>query len=138
MNRRQFIRWSGAAIGTLVFSSRENAEGAPLYQIMQPSKVFAVLDDGEHELHRDGNAWSYRDVRVRFTSSGSGSSVIVDCPTLPLQFIRLEWSYPLQKTRRIMGDHWERTYGDLEFHPLDANRKMPGISLPMMAWPPPA
>lgn len=125
MNRRQFIRWSGAAIGTLVFSSWENAEGAPYYQIIQPSKVFAVLDDGEHELHRDGNAWSYRDVRVRFSSSAGSSSVIADCPTLPLQFIRLEWSYPLQRTRSIMGDHWERTYGDLDFHPLDANRKMP-------------
>jgi len=125
MNRRQFIRWSGTTLGTLIILRKASAKDAPWEEIAQPSKVFVILDDGQYQLKRDGNAWSYRDVTVRCTSSAAGMAVVVHCPTQPLQFIQLEWSYPLQKTQGIMGDHWERTYGDLDFHPLDEERKMP-------------
>lgn len=125
MNRRQFIRWSGASLGTLVFSRWSDALGMPVDEIIPPSKVFAILDDGEHALERHGSRWSYKDVVVECRSSAHGMSVAVQSPTSPLQFIRLEWPYPMQRTTGIMGDHWERTYGDLDFHPLDSERKMP-------------
>lgn len=126
MNRKQFIRLSGTALGTLIFSKGTSFAASPLEEIKLPSKIRVVLDDGEHELSRSGKGpWAYRDIVVTCASSAAGMSVDVHCPTQPLQFVRLEWTYPLQNTTTILGDHWERTYGDLDFHPVKADKKMP-------------
>ena len=126
MDRKHFIRLSGSAVGALVFSQWTSFAAAPREEITQPLKIFAILDDGEHALDRDGKGyWTYKDITVKCMKSADGMRVDVQAPTQPLQFIRLEWAYPRQSTTGILGDHWERTYGDLDFHPLDGNRKMP-------------
>jgi len=124
MNRKQFIRMSGASLGALVTSRWSALYGATWEELMMPSKVEVILDKDVFTLTGHGT-YTYKDITVTATSSPSGMHIAVQCPAAPLQFIRLEWAYPLQSTVGILGDHWERTYGDLQFQPLDADRKLP-------------
>jgi alpha-galactosidase len=126
MNRKQFIRISGAALGALVTTrwSSSFASGGVIDELAMPSKVEVVLDNGVFSLTGQGT-YRYKDITVTLTHAAGGLDVDVYCPTAPLQFVRLEWAYPLQTTTGILGDHWERTYGDLQFQPLDPEHKLP-------------
>jgi alpha-galactosidase len=49
----------------------------------------------------------------------------VESPSQALHFIRLEWNIHTPSRARLLGDQWERTYGDEAFKPLAQTRKMP-------------
>jgi alpha-galactosidase len=126
MNRKQFIRMSGAAMGALVTSrwSPSYPSGATTEELAMPSKVEVVLDNGVFTLTGHGT-YTYKDIVVILKQGADGLSADVQCPTAALQFVRLEWAYPLQTAVSVLGDHWERTYGDLQFQPLDRDKKLP-------------
>ncbi|OOQ62311.1 hypothetical protein BC343_02845 [Mucilaginibacter pedocola] len=39
--------------------------------------------------------------------------------------VRLKWKYESKKYSKVLGDHWERTYGDLGWKTADANARNP-------------
>ena len=41
------------------------------------------------------------------------------------RFICLRWNYRVIEPTRIMGDKWERSYGDMEWHSLNGEIFMP-------------
>lgn len=45
--------------------------------------------------------------------------------TSAVEWIRLRWNTPLPKQARILGDAWERGYGDLEWRGISGNRFLP-------------
>lgn len=46
-----------------------------------------------------------------------------------VSFIYMRWNFPIDKSLKVLGDAWERGYGDLEWKPVDKNRKMPWYML---------
>jgi alpha-galactosidase len=56
---------------------------------------------------------------------GAEARVLVTAPNIPLTRIRLRWHGEFPSGRRFLGDHWERSYGDLEFRGLVGERLMP-------------
>jgi hypothetical protein len=110
MNRKQFIRMSGAALGTLITSrwSGSSPSGSMHEQLAMPSKVEVVLDDGTYTLSGYGD-YVYKDITVKIIDRSGGLHIFVHSPTAALQFVRLEWAFPLQNTVGVLGDHWERT-----------------------------
>jgi alpha-galactosidase len=131
MERRHFIRWSGVALSSLLFT-RWDAHTAPRESILPPARVMASLDTGWHELTLGGQGvYTYRDVTVRLkyqdaaVGNGAAVGVEVESPTQALHFIRLQWEQPLPPGASVLGDDWERTYGDAGFKPAAMERKMP-------------
>lgn len=49
----------------------------------------------------------------------------VQCKKQGISFIILKWNQPIDHTLRVLGDAWERGYGDLQWKPIDQKRKMP-------------
>ena len=126
MHRRHFIQWTGAALSSLVFSPWTGAATLPTAIIARPSAVLAGLDDGEHLLQPDGKGgYRYREVSVRLPASGNNTVVVVESPVQALHYIRFLWNLPSLKPANVLGDHWERTYGDLQFNPPSFDKKMP-------------
>jgi alpha-galactosidase len=123
MDRRNFIYSSSAALGGLLIS--DSLLAANTYQVQLPVKVFVTLNDGQHELKSSGQTWAYQDVHVKLQYAGEGLKVMVSSPKQPLHNVVLVWNYDTPKQTTILGDHWERSYGDLQFQPVDAARKMP-------------
>jgi len=126
MQRRHFIQWTGAALSSLVFSPWSEATPLPTAILTRPSAVLAGLDDGEHLLQPDGKGdYRYREITVRLPASGNNTAVVVESPVQALHYVRLLWNLPSLKPASVLGDHWERTYGDLQFAPPSFDKKMP-------------
>ena len=61
------------------------------------------------------------------SSLGGGKTLAlsVASPRSPLERLHLRWLGRLPEGSRFLGDHWERSYGDLEWRGFDADRVMP-------------
>ena len=66
---------------------------------------------------------------VVLTPTPTGFHVDVAAPTAALTQIVLRWQRPLAATIRILGDHWERGYGDLEWRGFVPERVLPWYAL---------
>jgi alpha-galactosidase len=131
MQRRDFIRLSGAAIGGLIFTGRDAvaagaAPAAPAEFMMPPGKVWVGLDNGLQELAAvSPPVYTWRDITVRLTYVSDAVRVEVESPVQALHFVRLDWHHPLLQGGAVLDDAWERTYGDAGFRAAGAYRKMP-------------
>jgi alpha-galactosidase len=126
VHRRNFIRLSGASLGSLLISSFIKAEGKKIHSIKLPDSVSIQIDSGWFSLRSTNqNTWTYKDVAVELTLIDNLVSVNVRSPTISLKTIKLSWKYPFSKTAQLLGDHWERTYGDVQWKPVSATAKMP-------------
>ncbi len=56
---------------------------------------------------------------------GKNLAVSISSPNKAVKRVRLRWNCPTERNVRIMGDHWERSYGDLEFRGIVAERALP-------------
>ncbi len=126
MHRRNFIRLSGASFGGLIISSYTKAEGKKNHLIKLPDSVSVQTDIGWFDLQSsDKNKWAYKDVVVELKPMADIISVHVQSPTIALKTIKISWQHEFAKTAQLLGDHWERSYGDLQWKSVDATAKMP-------------
>jgi len=125
MNRRNFVQVGGTGLAALLFLKHANAFGAAQEMVHLPERVFVTLDDASHELiPADGKqTWSYKDITVKLEYKDGSLSVKVHSPTEALHNLYFTWQY--EPPLSILGDHWERTYGDVHFQPPSIKRKLP-------------
>ncbi|MBK0379700.1 alpha-amylase family protein [Mucilaginibacter segetis] len=124
MDRRNFIYTSGTALASLIFTERLTADNTHLVHL--PSAVYITLTDGLHHLAKiKSDTWALKDVWVKITHNNGALEVKVSSPEFPLSNIILDWHYETPTSSKVLGDHWERSYGDLRFEPANFNRKMP-------------
>jgi len=112
-------------MAALLFLKHANAFGAAQEMVHLPERVFVTLDDASHELiPADGKqTWSYKDITVKLEYKDGSLSVKVHSPTEALHNLYFTWQY--EPPLSILGDHWERTYGDVHFQPPSIKRKLP-------------
>lgn len=72
-----------------------------------------------------GGAFTLGPVRVEVIPGPAGSAVRVHCPVGPLSWVVLRWTTPLPVKTLWLADHWERSYGDLQWRGLQPERVMP-------------
>src|SRR5208282_2632312 len=104
--------------------------------LAQPDLVFALVGDSEAErveLWRSGSTWMGTnrapDVKLDFAAVAQQAVVSIAAPTVSVQRIQLRWKRRLAEDVLALGDAWERSYGDLEWRPLQAERVMPWYAL---------
>lgn len=133
-----------AAIGTLaggvVLAARPGqaaiASGAPVRKesvrlnylpLTAPAvKVTAYAGlNAQRSLTRSGTEWSSGDVVVRLRSATAGQRIELASPSLSLTHVHLRWAGSFTGDPIILGDHWERSYGDLEWRSLVPERVLP-------------
>ena len=102
----------------------------------RPDLVLAFVGDVDAErckLAQAGNRWTgagrAASVRVDIQTDANKSAVSLESPTLPVQRIQLRWRCRLPGDVLALGDAWERSYGDLEWRPLQAERAMPWYTM---------
>ncbi len=73
----------------------------------------------------DGETWSGGGVTVRLAHAEDGGlSVRVSCPDSPLLRIRLQFAVRLPEGVTLLGDAFERGYGDLEWRGIVPERRL--------------
>lgn len=71
-----------------------------------------------------------RAAEVALLPHANGSwQVVIDAPTAAITYLALRWDTPLPEGSRILGDGWERGYGDLEWRGVVAERTLPWYAL---------
>jgi alpha-galactosidase len=126
MQRRHFIKLTGASVGGLLISQWSHAEGNSIQTINMPDNVY--IQTGDQWLpaqSTDQYLWAHRDTSIQLKKINDGVSVYIQSPSLSLQSVKLSWKYAQKSTTQLLGDHWERTYGDVHWQPAESTRKIP-------------
>jgi alpha-galactosidase len=126
MQRRHFVKLSATTTAALLFSRITHAAGNGVAMINVPEEVWAQSGDEWHQLKSlIGSYYSYKDLHVELKANGDSLAVYVQSPTMALQAVRLKWKHLVSSGTKCLGDHWERSYGDLSWKAPEAGTKNP-------------
>ena len=112
---------------TTTGTAKKSAPAHPLAQLPEiPTRVL-VDHEGSRLMaaSRQGARFTTDRAVVNFVSTAEGTAVRVTCPAGPLSRIVLRWETTFPEDTLYLGDHWERSYGDLQWRFLQPNRIMP-------------
>lgn len=94
--------------------------------IRSPDCITVETDGGRHNLTSDtGSSWGFEEIEVGLQVTGSALAINVRGPRSALHRLHLRWKGTLPPDVKILGDHWERGYGDLEWRGAVAERVLP-------------
>ncbi len=128
MNRRTFLL---AAAATPAVAQTKPATSASSFPelLREPDRVTVFSEAGSRRLERSGNRWTGAGAEVttglKRGAGGSELDIAIASPAAPVGRIHLRWNAKMPETLRFLGDHWERSYGDLEWRGVVGDRLMP-------------
>lgn len=97
-----------------------------------PDAVSVRTPAGDQQLQRAGDGrWSGNGVSVRVVNTAGALRVELSAPATSVSRIGFRWRQADSSTRLILGDAWERGYGDLEWRGFVPDRVMPWY---VMMW----
>jgi alpha-galactosidase len=76
-------------------------------------------------LQRTGDEWRGAGVTVETRATRSQVQVTLAAPGVPVARIHLRWRQPVDPSLVLLGDAWERSYGDLCWRGMVPERVMP-------------
>jgi alpha-galactosidase len=125
MNRRHFVTLSASGMAALLFSRITYAsDNAALMN--NPDEVWGQAGAEWFRLKQSGTGtFTYRDVEVTIKANGNASGLYFQSSGIALTAIRLKWKHQTPAGTKVLGDHWERTYGDMAWKTPDSNTKNP-------------
>lgn len=91
----------------------------------EPSAVSIVCEDGYLTTVNKGETYQAEDVTVKTEQVGLGLRFSLNSPTKPVKKVVARWNKKANPKSLFLGDHWERSYGDLEWKGVDESRVMP-------------
>ena len=121
---------SGAAARRVSGAASESTANAPRGMTARlpelPSRVYVDHDGGGlAEAQRHGRRFTSAHGVVELAPGVSGTSVKVSAPASTLNRVVLRWPTNFPITTLFLGDHWERSYGDLQWRSFQPERVMP-------------
>jgi alpha-galactosidase len=125
MNRKHFLNLSCVSLAGLIFNAEASVSKHEEHLLALPDEIWIQTGNEWHRL-LSSNSYKYifRDVEVVLKYSQNLLPVLVTSPILPLSAIKLKWKHSISSNTLCLGDHWERTYGDISWHKPAAD-KMP-------------
>ena len=140
-SRRTFVGLAAAACGAVVTPQTTRAvssgpvhpaSGSSSYlDILRPPDLLIAYSGLETRmsLARSGDHWGTRDIGVQTTvTPGIASaelSIQLNSPHTNLTHLHLRWNLKAAAGLRVLGDAWERSYGELEWRGFVPERPMP-------------
>jgi alpha-galactosidase len=97
-----------------------------------PDAAYVVHEDreGGERARRRGERFATAGVEISFRAEPEGLTVVVAAPPRPhghdgLSRVVLRWRHRLPSSTLVLGDAWERSYGDLQWRHLQPDRVLP-------------
>jgi alpha-galactosidase len=99
---------------------------ASFLDLRQPPTAITVRTaDGDRRLAQSGDDWRGNGVGVTLQNLARGWRVRLSGPGAAVKRVHLRWRGATDAVRLVLGDAWERGYGDLEWRGLVPDRVMP-------------
>lgn len=134
--RRDFLQLStGSLLATTIrptfLPPRHPLPAPPLEILRDPDQVFARTSSGDQTLQRirPGAGWQGGGVTARFLTLPGALRVTLDARSTGVTRLGMRWNGSLGRTRLLLGDAWERGYGDFEWRGFVPDRVMPWYTL---------
>ena len=133
MDRRSLLK--SAALSPLVLHEAWASTAAadvrpPLLQ--EPDLVRVQTGDtvaATHDLAHAGGEWRGAGAELRLRIAGRETAITLSAPGVAVQRLHLRWKSGIGPGARVVGDAWERSYGDLAWLPVQAERVLPWYCL---------
>jgi len=134
-SRREFLE--GTALSALALSlpalpSRHlsDADVAPpprgfLDLLRPPDGVLVQTATGDLTLTNGASGWTNNGVIARTNVRQNSLGVALSAPGVAVKRLHLRWRGRMSDARLMLGDAWERGYGDLEWRGWVPDRVMP-------------
>lgn len=92
----------------------------------QPDLITVLTADRELRLNAvSGGAWSSDGVTATVIDVTGATRIQLSAPSTAIRRLHLRWRGHVSDASRILGDAWERGYGDLEWRGVVPDRVMP-------------
>ena len=132
-SRREFLQRSLLSATGLSLPSGSSASvpswaglaGSFLDLRRAPDSVTAQTDAGDQRLVASGGTWEGGGVAVATSVAANGVAIRLSAPGVAVSRLRLRWHGDLRAAQLLLGDAWERGYGDLEWRGFVPDRIMP-------------
>ena len=133
--RRQFVKQAAAAAAS-AFLVDVHADAKPEVGASQvnsfldphrpPDVVRVFTDSGDQTLSpAPGGRWTGTGVEVTTAPQTNGLAVTLSAPTPAVRRLHLRWHGRMDACRLVLGDAWERAYGDLAWQGLVPEHALP-------------
>lgn len=137
LNRRVFLSAAPLAFATALPSQQQPRSPAGTSRgpelLRQPDAVRAQVRNATAmiSLDRSGERWTAPGLELTITNPAAHLDVALHAPATPVHRVHLRWHGARAADTLVMGDAWERSYGDLAWMPLQPERVLPWYFL---AW----
>jgi alpha-galactosidase len=135
ISRRRFLRQSTAAglalswpvrAGAQPARTRPTSSAASFVDVRRPPDAIVVQTAaGEQRLATSGGEWRGDGLTVATREAAGGLAVRLSAPGAAVKRLHLRWRGATDATRLVLGDAWERGYGDLEWRGSVPDRALP-------------
>jgi alpha-galactosidase len=134
MNRRDLLKTTIATAGALATgsatSSPAQAAASGIDILRKPDLVEARTEAREIlPLHYEAKAWTVPGTRIEAEPQQTGGHlelpVFVESTSGTITHIHLRWRGNSSESQQVLGDAWERSYGELGWQHTDPHRVMP-------------
>jgi alpha-galactosidase len=126
MLRRNFIKLSATGFAAVMYSRLTYAAANGASLINHPDEAWAQVANQWVKLTgKGGSVFTYQDIKVEIKANGNAQAVYIQSPVAELQAVKFAWKYQTTGYSKVLGDHWERTYGDLAWKAPEADTKNP-------------
>jgi len=125
-SRREWIVGAASAASLAALPAEAqgvSASSLPFVELREAPSSVTVFEGLEkpRTLTRSGSEWKSGDVVVRL----DGGAVSLASPSMPVTHVRLRWSVKHPEDVVVLGDAWERSYGDLGWRNVVPERVLP-------------
>ncbi|WP_263360063.1 alpha-amylase family protein [Acidicapsa ligni] len=76
-------------------------------------------------LSRSGSQWQGKGIGVESSADATQLALRVHAPSMAIRYIHVRWTMKVAAIPHVLGDHWERSYGDLGWRSIVSERVMP-------------
>ena len=125
--RRDFLLAATAAAAFPRLPGLQSAAARSTLDIHRAPDSVVVQSSGpdRHLRRTTGGRWEEADIIVTLSPVDGATRVQLTAPSAPVRRVRLRWNGRLDEVRLVLGDAWERGYGDLEWRGFVPDRVMP-------------
>jgi len=139
MNRRTFCTRLAGSSAALALGGAPTASAAtdshsqaglasPATAILRPPDLVTAFLEKNRRVplsQATAGVWRASGLEVRTEVKAGRLAVTLSAPTTPVVRLQLRWHVDLGGAKLFLGDHWERSYADLEWRSEVPNRPMP-------------
>lgn len=125
MQRKKFLQFTGFSAASLLFTAMNPFSGETYQALIHPDEV-SVLSLGKWlQLQRSGDRWSFQNISVMLKPAADTTAIQLRAPGREIEKIKIGWKHHSASEAKFLGDHWERSYGDLAWETVSSDRKLP-------------